>query len=175
MKFNFELLKRTLGVGLIGLLFMGSFTPITSLAHEHVDSNLPTDVKPWDEGTWKQMRLNGPRPAAYLFTTSYCSTCVEAFETIRSHVLKIYSSKEAAPSLTVVMMDVSGLKAQRHAAHFQGLNALYSFEGYEPAVRASVDPNWPEVTPYIVLVDAKGKLQNILGQPSQRNLIKWIP
>jgi len=29
----------------------------------------------FDETTWAQLLKSGPRPAAYLFTTSYCSTC----------------------------------------------------------------------------------------------------
>jgi hypothetical protein len=176
MKFIFEhvsTLARQVALG--GLLVLASgLTPSLALAHEVDGASPHLAVQVWDESTWGQMQRTGPRPAAYLFTTTYCSTCVEAYETLRNRVEKMQSATGTGPWLSVVMMDVSGVKAQHHASHFQGLNALYAFEGYEPAVRASVDPQWPEVTPYIVLVDRQGKVQKILGQPSQPSLNRWL-
>ena len=37
-------------------------------------------ISDFDESTWAQLLKSGPRPAAYLFTTSYCSSCPDAFE-----------------------------------------------------------------------------------------------
>jgi len=126
--------------------------------------------QPWTESTWGEQLKSGPRPAAYLFTTSYCSTCPDAFETLakfsESHVPKV--------ALIPVMMDVGGAKAQRHAQFFTGLTALYAFEGFEPTIRQTIDPKWPNVTPYIVLVDRHGKLQRAIGPPDAKALRAWL-
>ncbi len=107
---------------------------------------------------------------AYMFTTSYCSTCPEAFEVLNNAVKKNGKKIE----LAAVMMDVSGAQAVRHASHFSGLTQLYSFDGFEPAIRQSVDPQWPNVTPYIVLIDRNGGLQKTIGPPSPSMLKRWL-
>lgn len=127
-------------------------------------------VQDFDEGTWAQLVHSGPRPAAYLFTTSYCSTCPEAFAKLAAAVAK----RPHGIPLVAVMMDVGGKEALRHAAHFQGLTQMYAFDGFEPAIRQSVDPAWPNVTPYIVLIDKKGRLQRFIGPPSPKALHAWL-
>ncbi len=129
-----------------------------------------TQIADFDESTWAQLLKSGPRPAAYLFTTSYCSSCPDAFEQLHKAVLH----KAPAMPLTVVMMDVSGAQALRHALHFQGLTQMYAFDGYAPAIRYSVDPAWPDVTPYIVLIDKQGHLQRSIGAPSAKALRAWL-
>ena len=129
-----------------------------------------TEVVDFDESTWAQLLKSGPRPAAYLFTTSYCSSCPDAFEQLHRAVMH----KEPAMPLAVVMMDMGGKQALRHALHFQGLTQMYAFDGFEPAIRQSVDPTWPNVTPYIVLIDKKGRLQRSIGAPSAKALRAWL-
>jgi hypothetical protein len=77
--------------------------------------------------------------------------------------------------LMAVMMDASGAKALRHASHFKGMTKMYAFEGFEPEIRQSVDPSWPNVTPYVVMIDAKGNLQKVIGPPSPEMLRRWLP
>ena len=159
----------------LGVLVVAwGLSPVMTVAHEADGAQSHATVQVWDESTWGQLKQTGPKPAAYLFTTTYCSTCVEAYETLHHHVEKTHTTSGVTPWMSVVMMDVAGVKAQHHASHFHGLNTLYAFEGYEPAVRASVDPQWPDVTPYILLVDRQGKVQKILGQPSAKNLTQWL-
>jgi thiol-disulfide isomerase/thioredoxin len=149
--------------------------PLTSFAqHNHASGTLAKasalKVQSFDETTWANLIKQGPRPVAYLFTTSYCSTCPEAFEVLNNAVKK--NGKKI--DLVAVMMDVSGAQALRHANHFNGLTQLYSFDGFEPAIRQSVDPQWPNVTPYIVLIDRHGGLQKTIGQPSASMLKRWL-
>lgn len=132
-------------------------------------SEVPVPL-PWTEATWREQLKSGPRPAAYLFTTSYCSTCPDAFETLA----KYSQSREPKVALIPVMMDVGGVKAQRHAQFFTGLTALYAFDGFEPTIRQTIDPKWPNVTPYIVLVDRHGKLQHSIGPPDAKALKVWL-
>ena len=127
-------------------------------------------IESFDETTWPRLVKSGPRPAAYLFTTSYCSTCPAAFEVIHAATAK----SRRKPELAAVMMDVEGDKALRHAAHFQGLTRLYTFDGHEPAIRYVVDPAWPNVTPYVVLIDRQGRIQRGIGPPSAQSLRTWL-
>jgi hypothetical protein len=128
-------------------------------------------VLPFDETTWAQLLSQGPRPAAYLFTTSYCSTCPAAFAVLHDAV----KNRSNPPPLNAVMMDVSGPQALRHASHLKGLSRMYAFDGFEPAIRQAVDPNWLNVTPYVVLVDARGQTQRVIGPPSPQMLRRWLP
>ena len=78
------------------------------------------------------------------------------------------------PELNAVMMDVNGPQALRHATHFKGMTQMYAFDGFEPAIRQAVDPAWPNVTPYVVLVDAKGQTQRVIGPPPAAMLKRWL-
>jgi hypothetical protein len=127
-------------------------------------------VLPFDEKTWAHALQHGPRPAAYLFTTSYCSTCPAAFEVLHKAVLQ----RKDKPELNAVMMDVAGPQALRHASHFKGMTQMYAFDGFEPALRQTVDPAWPNVTPYVVLVDVKGQTQRVIGPPTTLMLKRWL-
>jgi hypothetical protein len=127
-------------------------------------------VTDFDETTWAQLLKSGPRPAAYLFTTSYCSTCPDAFAKLSAAV----RPKHPTIPLAAVMMDVSGNQALRHAVHFVGLTQLFAFDGFEPAIRHSVDPAWPNVTPYIVLINKKGVVQHFIGPPPAQALRAWL-
>jgi hypothetical protein len=127
-------------------------------------------VGDFDASTWGLLLQSGPRPAAYLFTTSYCSTCPDAFAKLNEAV----RHKRQAIPLVAVMMDVAGTQALRHALHFPGLTRMYAFDGFEPAIRYSVDPAWPNVTPYIVLIDKKGRVQRSIGPPTPKALRAWL-
>jgi thiol-disulfide isomerase/thioredoxin len=157
------------------LFFLQFISPWIAFAqHEHGKSSRAESkvlaVRVFDEATWANLVKHGPRPMAYLFTTSYCSTCPEAFEVLNNAVKKNAKKIE----LAAVMMDVSGAQALRHASHFNGLTQLYSFDGFEPAIRQSVDPQWPNVTPYIVLIDRHGGLQKTIGPPSPSMIKRWL-
>ena len=133
-------------------------------------SSTQRSVLPFDEKTWAHALHHGPRPAAYLFTTSYCSTCPAAFAVLH----KAVQQRKDKPELNAVMMDVAGPQALRHASHFKGMSQMYAFDGFEPAIRQAVDPAWPNVTPYVVLVDAKGQTQRVIGPPTPVMLKRWL-
>ena len=141
-------------------------------AHPHGEAKAPSKrtVLPFDEKTWVHALQHGPRPAAYLFTTSYCSTCPAAFAVLH----KAMQKRKDKPELNAVMMDVAGPQALRHASHFKGMTQMYAFDGFEPAIRQAVDPAWPNVTPYVVLVDAKGQTQRVIGPPTPVMLKRWL-
>jgi thiol-disulfide isomerase/thioredoxin len=127
-------------------------------------------VLPFDEKTWAHVLQHGPRPVAYLFTTSYCSTCPAAFAVLK----KAVQQRKDKPELNAVMMDVAGPQAMRHATHFLGMTQMYAFDGFEPAIRQAVDPAWPNVTPYVVLLDAHGQTQRVIGPPTPAMIKRWL-
>jgi hypothetical protein len=141
-------------------------------AHSQGQSKASTQrtVLPFDEKTWAHALHHGPRPAAYLFTTSYCSTCPAAFAVLHKAVQQLKDK----PELNAVMMDVGGPQALRHASHFMGMSQMYAFDGFEPAIRQAVDPTWPNVTPYVVLIDARGQTQRVIGPPNATVLKRWL-
>lgn len=128
-------------------------------------------VVPFDETTWARLVDKGPRPAAYIFTTTFCPNCPDAFEKLRAFVMDAHRPVE----LVVVLMDVEGVKAVEHARHYVGATRLYAFHGFEPAIRQSVDPKWPNVTPYVVLLGRDGLVQRSIGVPEPAMLKKWLP
>jgi hypothetical protein len=170
--------KSAVALGVVGFAFASQVLaqashPASAHAHHGAQHNagaLKGSVLPFDEKTWVQLLTQGPRPAAYLFTTSYCSTCPAAFAVLHDAV----KNRAAQPPLNAVMMDVSGPQALRHARHFKGMTQMYAFDGFEPAIRQAVDPNWPNVTPYVVLVDGKGQTQRVIGPPAPDMLRRWL-
>jgi hypothetical protein len=140
-------------------------------AHSHSSrAQAAGTVLPFDDKTWAHLLQHGPRPAAYVFTTSYCSTCPAAFAAVHQAV----KNRNTKPELNAVVMDVTGAQAWRHAAHFEGMTRMYAFDGFEPAIRQAVDPIWPNVTPYVVLLDAKGQTQRVIGPPNAAALKRWL-
>ncbi|NUN61306.1 MAG: hypothetical protein HUU13_09440 [Burkholderiaceae bacterium] len=125
----------------------------------------------FDETTWARLVEKGPRPAAYIFTTTYCPSCPDAFEKVMAFVMQARRPVE----LVVVLMDVQGKAALEHASHYVGATRLYTFEGFESAIRQSVDPKWPNVTPYIVLLGRDGGVQRSIGVPEEAALKRWLP
>jgi hypothetical protein len=157
-----------------------SASPTWAQSHPHAHPQgqakvtAPRTVLPFDEKTWAHALQYGPRPAAYLFTTSYCSTCPAAFAVLHKAVQQHKDKPERDVELNAVMMDVAGPQALRHAGHFKGMTQMYAFDGFEPAIRQAVDPAWPNVTPYVVLVDAKGQAQRVIGPPPPAMLKRWL-
>jgi hypothetical protein len=153
-----------------------SASAIWAQTHQHAHSqgqskaSTQRTVLPFDEKTWAHALHHGPRPAAYLFTTSYCSTCPAAFVVLH----KAVQQRKDKPELNAVMMDVAGPQALRHASHFKGMTQMYAFDGFEPAIRQAVDPAWPNVTPYVVLIDTRGQTQRVIGPPNPTVLKRWL-
>jgi len=127
-------------------------------------------VADFDGATWQQLLRSGPRPAAYVFTTTYCSTCSAVFELLHTHLVATRRRTE----LAAVLMDVQGERALAHARHYTGITRLYAFNGFEPEIRRAVDPKWRNITPYVVLLDRHGREQRAIGPPDAGRLLAWL-
>ena len=172
MKSVFKSTALAICTAVLGLSASAAWAQAQQYAHPqgHAKASTQRTVLPFDEQTWAHALHHGPRPAAYLFTTSYCSTCPAAFAVLH----KAVQQRKDTPVLNAVMMDVSGPQALRHAAHFKGMTQMYAFDGFEPAIRQAIDPAWPKVTPYVVLIDARGQTQRVIGPPNASVLNRWL-
>ena len=152
------------------LFLPGIFMPNGALAlAQHAHAAITT-VADFDATTWSQLLRNGPSPAAYVFTNSFCATCPETFDVLNKSVM---ASGKPVP-MAAILMDVQGERALVHAHHYAGVTKIYAFDGFEPAIRQAVDPKWRNITPYVVLVGRIGKLQRVTGQPTAAQLKAWL-
>ena len=163
------------GVTRRSLLAAGAVFPLFSWSNQPVAPVKPAQaaiktVVDFDETTWANLLKSGPRPAAYVFTTSYCSTCPDAFDKLQAFV----AAARQKVALVAVLMDVQGPRALAHARHYAGATQLYAFEGFAPAIRQSIDPKWPDVTPYVVLLGRNGSVQRSIGPPEAAMLKRWL-
>ena len=141
-----------------------------ALAQAHHAQAAINKVVPFDKSTWPRLLRDGPRPVAYVFTTTYCPTCPEAFEALNDAVLAAHQKVE----LAAVLMDVQGARALAHAHHYAGATRIYAFDGFEPEIRQTVDPKWRNVTPYVVMIGRNGKVQRSIGPPDSAKLTAWL-
>ena len=130
-------------------------------------------VEAFTVSTWRQLLAKGSRPAAYVFTNTFCATCPEVFELLQQ-TLADAGPKANPVLLAAIMMDAQGDRALAHARHYVGATRLYAFDGFEPAIRQAIDPKWRNVTPYVVLVGRGGATQRMTGPPSAKQLKDWL-
>jgi hypothetical protein len=168
MNSSFDLKRRSLLTLAMGLP-CASFTVVaqTHSGHQSASINAVLDFR---ADTWPRLLKEGPRPAAYVFTTTYCSTCPDVFDLLR----KTVNASRKNVELAAVLMDAQGDRALMHARHYEGMTRLYAFDGFEPEIRHAVDPKWRDITPYVVLIDRQGKLQRVIGPPDQKRLEMWL-
>lgn len=144
--------------------------PNQAFAHAEQAQAAIKNVVDFDATTWAPLLAKGPRPAAYVFTNTFCSTCPEAFEVLHKRIQGITKPV----TLAAVVMDVQGNQALAHAHHYTGVTQIYAFDGFEPEIRQTVDPKWRNVTPYIVLISRTGTVQRVIGPPSGAQLKAWL-
>lgn len=139
-------------------------------AAQHHGHTVAATVADFDANAWARLLREGPRPAAYVFTTTYCSTCPAVFELLQAHIAKQRRKVE----LAAVVMDAQGERALMHAHHYAGATRFYAFNGFEPEIRHAIDPKWRNITPYVVLLDRGGRDQRVIGAPAAAQLKAWL-
>jgi hypothetical protein len=168
MRSRFRFLRRALLT--LALVGPGIYMQNGALALAETAHTAITTVANFDAGTWAKLLRSGPRPAVYVFTNSFCSTCPETFDLLQQTVAAAGQPVEMA----AILMDVRGERALAHAHHYAGVTKIYAFDGFEPAIRQAVDPKWHNITPYVVMVGRTGKLQRVTGQPTAAQLKAWL-
>ena len=154
----------------LALFCPGIYTSNVAIALAEPAQAAIKTVALFDTTTWRNLLRSGQRPAAYVFTNSFCATCPETFDVLQEAVA---ATGKVVP-LAAILMDVQGERALAHAHHYAGVTKIYAFDGFEPAIRQVVDPKWHNITPYVVLVGRNGKLQRVTGQPNASQLKAWL-
>jgi len=80
-------------------------------AQAHGPHDAPAAVLPFDASTWAHLLRAGPRPAAYVFTTTYCSTCPAVFELLHDTLVGARRKVE----LAAVVMGVGAAWTMKRA------------------------------------------------------------
>ena len=168
MNLRFSLARRRLIAA--ALVFASLYMLNGALALAEPAYAAITTVANFDATTWRNLLRSGQRPAAYVFTNSFCATCPETFDVLQEAVA---ATGKVVP-MAAILMDVQGERALAHAHHYAGVTKIYAFDGFEPAIRQVVDPKWHNITPYVVLVGRNGKLQRVTGQPNASQLKAWL-
>ncbi len=168
MSSTFDFFRRALLTS--ALVLPNIYMPNAALALAEKAQGAIITVADFDASTWTKLLRSGPRPAAYVFTNSFCATCPEAFDTLHQTV----TAYGKPVDMVAILMDVQGQRALAHAHHYTGVTKIYAFNGFEPAIRQVVDPVWRNITPYVVLVGKDGKLQRVTGQPDAKQLKAWL-
>lgn len=161
----FELRRRRLLSAALALPALG--LPLAVAAQRPGRDSVVLD---FDAATWSRLLREGPRPAAYVFTTTYCSTCPAVFELLHASI----SAARQRIELAAVVMDEQGERALMHAHHYRGATRLYAFNGFEPEIRHAVDPKWRNITPYVALLGRQGSDQRVIGPPDASRLRAWL-
>jgi hypothetical protein len=123
-------------------------------------------LEPFTELTWQEWQQKLPRPAIVVFSTTYCSTCPQAFADLAGAVRKAGTNVP----LIAVVMDAEGKGELPHLKHYRHANRIFVFQGPEAALRFSVNPRWRGVTPYVALFASEGEPRLIAGAPSPEDL-----
>lgn len=161
----FDPRRRRLLAASLALPWAGQSALAATPGHGHART-----VERFDAQTWAQLLRTSPRPAAYVFTTTYCSTCPAVFELLHETITAARQQVE----LAAVVMDAQGTRALVHAHHYSGATRFYAFDGFEPEIRYAVDPKWRNITPYVALLGRLGTDQRVIGPPAAAQLKAWL-
>ncbi len=129
-----------------------------------------TSVAAFDTHTWQRLVEQGPRPAVYIFATTNCKACTDAFDVLFAYIRGTRKMAE----LVTVLMDVHGADALPHARSYVGATRMYGFVGPQAAIRDSVSKDWPQALPYVVLLGRDGSARQVHGTPAPEVLRQWL-
>jgi hypothetical protein len=130
----------------------------------------PSNVERFDVVAWERLQKELPRPAAVVFTATYCVSCPAVLAQL-SDALKGQGIKG---DVIAVVIDEAEARELLKSEHYGRASRLFLFEGNEASLRYHVDPRWRGVTPYIALLPAEGKTILTAGAPSDAQLAAWL-
>jgi thiol-disulfide isomerase/thioredoxin len=124
--------------------------------------------QPFGPESWPQLRDALPRPAAVVFTATWCPHC----PAVASALAKVTRTRGA--TLVVVVVDGAERPDLHHDSTYRQADRLLFFAGNEAALRHAVDPRWRGTLPYVALLGADGSAPVfVAGMPSTDALARW--
>ncbi len=122
----------------------------------------PAAVLPFGPHIWAELQQAGARPQVVVFSATDCTHCPAAIDKLAAALRQ----SPARPRLAVVVMDGQGHEAALLAdRHYRQADTLYAFDGDPVSLRYRVNPDWRGLTPYVVLLPAKGASRYYNGVP----------
>lgn len=126
-------------------------------------------LESFDNSTWSSLQKELPRPAAVVFTATYCATCPQVLKLLAT---TLHERHLDAPLVAVV---IDGADAESlDMAHYVMAQRIFVFDGDEVALRYSVNPQWHGETPFVALLPRRGSGHWITGMPSKKELAAWL-
>jgi hypothetical protein len=126
-------------------------------------------IEPFDQSTWSSLQKGLPRPAAVIFTATYCSTCPQ----VLGQLAAVLRDKHVDAPLIAVVIDGAESEAL-DLEHYALAQRIFVFDGEEAPLRYAVDPNWRGETPFIALLPRRGSPHYMRGLPSKKQLENWL-
>jgi len=126
-------------------------------------------LESFGNSTWSSLQKELPRPAAVVFTATYCATCPQVLKQLATTLRERHLD---APLVAVVIDDAD--PATLAIEHYALAQRIFVFDGDEAALRYSVDPQWHGETPFVALLSRQGPAQWITGIPSKKQLALWL-
>ncbi len=131
----------------------------------------PGAVQPFGSDTWTNLQGRAGKAQAVVFTTTDCSHC----PAVIGRLAAILGKPPRRVGLAVVVMDgqeqPAALLADRH---YRLADTLYAFDGDALVLRHRVNPEWRGLTPYVVLLPAKGPARYFNGAPPAAALQSFL-
>ena len=133
----------------------------------------PRVVEAFDGATWSQLQASLQRPAVVVFSTTDCTHCPAAMESLAR---EIHAGKLAADLVAVVMNQAPGEAdaGLLRSGHYRRADRLFSFAGSGTALRYSVNPEWRGVTPFIAFLVPHERPVWVTGIPSASDVAHWV-
>jgi thiol-disulfide isomerase/thioredoxin len=129
----------------------------------------PTHVEPFDANTWAKLQEDLPRPAAVVFTATYCANCPE----VLAQLERALHERGAKGEIVAVVIDEADAETLANNHHYTHATRLFVFDGNEAQLRFRVDPRWRGVTPYVALLSADA-IRFVAGPPKEQDLRQWL-
>jgi hypothetical protein len=129
----------------------------------------PKVVETFDAKTWARLQQDLPRPAAVVFTATYCANCPQIIE----RLTETLRNRGLQQQVIAVVIDAASDQELLSSGHYKSAARLFAFDGDEAALRHGVDPRWRGVTPYVALLSEQNKVVFVAGAPSDAQIIEW--
>jgi hypothetical protein len=130
----------------------------------------PETVERFDASTWARMQKQLPRPAAVVFTATWCANCPAIIERLAQALRK----RRLAPQVIAVVIDEANSEKLLSSPHYASALRLFAFDGDETRLRYGVDARWRGVTPYTALLGREDKVIFVAGTPSDEEIEAWL-
>jgi thiol-disulfide isomerase/thioredoxin len=130
----------------------------------------PPQVEPFDADTWTKLQKDLPRPAAVVFTATYCTNCPAVLAQLEGELKK----RGATGEIVAVVIDEADAATLAENPHYAHATRLFVFDGNEAQLRYRVDPRWRGVTPYVALLSPDATTRFVAGPPKEQDLQQWL-